>query len=351
MSAFEAELAHELRALPIAAPPALRERVRALGEPEPRRVPQLTWRRAVVVLAPACLVALLAAAAISGLRSSAPERRAASGGATVERAPTAGPAHRAVTTQNQPFSAAKPRPAVLNDAPVPAPSPTRHQDYEADLQVRVNDLDALGRRTADAMRITRSVGGYVASVSQSTSAGRPGEADLVLRIPVQRVEDTLIRLSALGTVLEQHVSIVDLENTVQQQRQRIRALKLQIVRLTAALRQELPADVRLRLQFLLDDARRNLANATGQNKATLREAALSRVSLSLTTQRAALVTTHHHSRLHNAVGGAVDFLAAAGAIALAALIVLAPLLLIAALAWYGVRTWRRREERRLLAEA
>ena len=41
MSAFEAEL----RAIPYEAPAALRERVRSLGEPEARRLPQLTWRR------------------------------------------------------------------------------------------------------------------------------------------------------------------------------------------------------------------------------------------------------------------------------------------------------------------
>src|SRR5436309_8503156 len=65
------ELVRELRALPTDAPATVRERVRALGEPEPRRVfRQLTWRRAVVVLVPACVVAVVAAAAISGIVSS-----------------------------------------------------------------------------------------------------------------------------------------------------------------------------------------------------------------------------------------------------------------------------------------
>ena len=349
MSTFEAHLARELRALPLEASPALRERARALGEPGSRhRLPQLTWRRAAFVLAPACALALVVAAAINGVRSSTGNHIAASSTLeAVKRNPRAN-VHAASGAATDRAVLA---PSTFGRRAVPAPSPTRHQDYEADLRVRVSDFDALGKRTADAMRIARSAGGYVASVSQTTTAGAPGEADLVLRIPVERVEQTLIRLSALGTVLDQHVSIVDLENTVQQQRQRIRALKLQIVRLTAALQQSLPADVRLRLQFQLDDARRNLSTATGANKATLREAAMSRVSLSLTTQKAAVITKHHDSRLHRMVGGAVDFLAAAGAVALAALIVLAPLLALAALVWFGVRTWRRREERRLLAEA
>src|SRR5206468_11407417 len=56
-------------------------------------------------------------------------------------------------------------------AQVPTPTPARHQDYQADLRVRVDDLDTLGRRTAQAMRVTRDLGGYVASVQQSTSKG------------------------------------------------------------------------------------------------------------------------------------------------------------------------------------
>src|SRR5207247_1585131 len=72
---------------------------------------------------------------------------------------------------------------------IPTPNPVRHQDYEADLRVRVKDLDTLGQKTAQAMRVTQQLGGYVASLSQSTTAGQPGEADLALRIPVAHVTD------------------------------------------------------------------------------------------------------------------------------------------------------------------
>lgn len=353
MSTFEADLSRELRALPTGAPAALRERVRALGEPEPRRVlPTIPWRRATVVLVPACLAVVLAAAVVHGLLVSRGGRRSSTGSFTTARA--------AANSHGQAAGAPGSRTRTLapgtdqrltpfeQSGAVPAPNPSRHQDYQADLRVRVSDLDALGRRTADAMRITRDLGGYVASVSQDSYSGAPGEADLVLRVPVAHVEDAMIRLAALGTVLEQHVSIVDLENTVQQQRARIRALEVQIARITAALRQSLPADVRLRLQFQLDDARRNLATATGASKATLRAAALSRISLSLTTQHAVAPAKHHRSRVGAAVSGAVDFLAGAGAIALAALIVLLPVALVVLLVAWGVRVGRRRAATRLL---
>jgi hypothetical protein len=167
---------------------------------------------------------------------------------------------------------------------------------------------------------------------------------------VANVEQAMVQLSALGTVLDQHVSIVDLERAVQQQRDRIRALRVRIAKISAALRESLPADVRLRLQFQLDDARRALALATGAHKATLRAAALSRVALTLTTERAAAATPHRRGRFGSAVVNAGHFLAAAGAIALLVLIVASPLLLLALLWWLGARAWRRREERRLLAE-
>jgi Domain of unknown function (DUF4349) len=336
---FPVELVRELRAVPIAAPSHVRERVRVLGEPAPRRV-RLPLRRTLFVLAPVCVLALVAAAVVHGVLSSSSGSKH-----TESAAATAGPgraarAHAAVTGQT---------PVELAPA-LPAPSPTRHQDYQADLQVRVKDYDALGRQSAAAMRITTELGGFVASVQQSSTTGTPGEADLVLRVPVANVERAMIRLSGLGTVLEQHVSIVDLEQTIQQQRDRIRSLRLRIAKINAALQQALPADVRLRLQFQLDDARRALVRATGAHQKTVRQAALSRIALSLTTEHAVVATKHHEGRFGSAVENAGDFLAAAGAIALLVLIVVSPLVVIALLSWYGIRVWRRREERRLLAE-
>jgi Domain of unknown function (DUF4349) len=357
---FPRELVQELRALPTGASASLRERVRALGEPQPRRLrfPWLSSRRALFVLAPACVLAVLAAAVVHGVLSSSTTSRDA--GRLSGVAENGLRAHAGVDTprgsQHSPVYGAATTPAdalgtPLRSSLLPTPSPTRHQDYEADLRVRVSDLDALGRRTAEAMRVTTELGGYVASVQQSSTAGAPGEADLLLRIPVAKVQTALIRMSALGTVLDQHVSIVDLEQTVQQQRDRIRALRLRVARITAALQQSLPADVRLRLRFQLDNTRRALTRVTGANRTTLREAALSHVALTLTTQHVIATKQHHRGRIAHAASNAVDFLAGAGAIVLLVLIVISPLLLLAGAWWYGSRAWRRREERRLLAEA
>jgi uncharacterized protein DUF4349 len=317
-----AELVSDLRALPTAAPERLRERVRDLGEPAPRRgLPRVPW----VVVAPVCVAALLAVAVVHGVVSSG------------------------TSPKRQALTYASDARGVVGSPLVP-PDASRHQDYEASMTLRVKDLGALTDRTNEAMQIARSYGGYVASVQQSTHAGEPGEADLMLRVPVGRVEEAMVRLSQLGTVLARQVSVVDLEQTLRQQRARILRLRLFIARATEELKGKLPADVRLRLQLQLQQARDDLARVTRANGATLNEAALSHVALTLTTQQA-VAPAHKSSsgRFDRAARAAGSFLAGAGAVLLFVLIVLSPLIVMSVAAVLGLRAYRRREERRLLA--
>lgn len=90
---------------------------------------------------------------------------------------------------------------------------------------------------------------------------------------------------------------------------------------------------------------------TGSNKATLREASLSKISLTLTAQRAGAVTKGNGSRIGRAARSAGSFLVGAGAVLLFVLIVLSPLLVLAIAIVLGTRAYRRREERRLLSAA
>jgi uncharacterized protein DUF4349 len=327
-----AEVIRELRALPTAAPESLRERVRALGEPAPRRtLPYVSWRRSLLVLGPACVLALLSAAVVHGVLDSE----------TTAKPQTLTAAEHGVSGEGL---------GPTTRSPLVPPDASRHQDYEASMTLRVKDLDALTDRTNEAMQVARSYGGYVASVQQSTHAGQPGEADLMLRIPVGRVEEAIVRLSDLGTVLARQVSVVDLEQTLRQQRTRILRLKLFIARATEELNGSLPADVRLRLQLQLQQARADLAAATRANGATLNEAALSHVALTLTTQQAATPAQKGGSgRFGRAARDAGSFLAGAGAVILFLLIVLSPLVVLGVAGALGLRAYRRREERRLLA--
>jgi hypothetical protein len=342
------ELVRDLRALPTAAPAGVRERVRALGEPaRPRTLHDLllmlSWRRSLLVIAPVCVLGLVSAAVIHGvLNSGSPQPVAVQHeSAKLDAQSGAGSSGSA-----QPYGLA-PRGAPT----LPTPAPGRYQDYEASLTVRVKDVDTLHDRTALATQLARSFGGYVASVDESTNGGT-GQSDLVLRIPVARVEDAYFRLARLGTVTAQHLSIRDLDQVVQTQRRRIVQLKVQIARIGETLTSSsLPADVRLRLELQRDAAKQELARVTGSNKATLREASLSRIALTLTSQQAAAVKKGGTSRIERAARDAGSFLAGAGAVLLFVLIVVSPLIVLA-LAWtLGMRAHRRREERRLLSAA
>src|SRR5436190_8859096 len=190
------ELVRELRALPTAASDSVRERVRALGEPAPRReLPRLPSRRSLLVLAPVCVLALVSAAVVHGvLNSGAPKQQSFAQPGAVDLDERAAPA-------------LVPEHAGVAGSLLVPPTSGRYQDYEAWLTLRVKDADALTDRTNEAMRVVRSYGGYVASVEQSTIAGQPGRAELALRVPVSRVEAVLVRLSALGAVTERHLSI------------------------------------------------------------------------------------------------------------------------------------------------
>jgi len=340
------QLVRELRAVPAEAPDAVRERLRALGEPAPRRgLPTLPWRRSLLVLAPVCALGLVVAAVVHGVLNSAPQAH----GVSLE-AQTHGAAATS-TNRDLNFGAAVDAPPALRSPLVP-PNPGRRQDYEAFMTLRVKDLDALTDRTNEAMNIVRSFGGYVASVQQSTRTGQPGQADLVVRVPVGHVEAALVRLSELGTVLDRQLSIVDLEQALRQQQDRIVRLELFIARAAEQLKRDLPADVRLRLQLQLQQARTNLDRATRAHKATLDEAAFSRISLSITTQKPAVpVQKGGTGRFERAARDAGSFLAGAGAVMLYLLIVLSPLIVLLVASLVGLRTYRRREERRLLASA
>jgi hypothetical protein len=348
------ELVRDLRALPTAAPTSVRERVRTLGEPaRPRTLHDLlltfSSRRSLLVLAPVCVLALVSAAVIHGVVNSGgdPRQTAAAVQKTDAHVQLGAPGSEGTATT--PWGAVTGTPLAPS---LPTPAPGRYQDYQASLTVRVKNVDALHDRTAEATRLARTFGGYVASVDESTNGAGLGRSDLVLRIPVNRVEDAYFRLAQLGTVTEQHLSIRDLDQVVQTQRRRIVQLKVQIARIGEALKSSsLPADVRLRLELQRDAAKQELAQVTGSNKATLREASLSRISLTLTSQKAAAAAKGGMSRIERAARDAGSFLAGAGAVLLFVLIVLSPLIVLA-MAWIlGMRAYRRREERRLLSAA
>jgi len=150
------------------------------------------------------------------------------------------------------------------------------QQYAASLRVQVKDLGALSDATKRAMRVARLLGGYVASVEYSAPQNGRGGASIVVRVPVDRVQDAVAEYSALGTILAQHVSIVDVTKVVEEQAGRSPAFRLKSRgskrRVTPPERPQLDAD-KARLDYLIK-----------RKAATVRRAQLARVALELTTK-------------------------------------------------------------------
>jgi hypothetical protein len=342
MSPSEA-LHEEIRATRPSAPAELRERVRLAVAAEPVRAPSLAQRlsprRFLLVAAPAALLVAVVAAGVIGLtRPGSPDEIAVSGGgAEVDAAqpPQTLESGRASTTPTD------------GSADAVAPDPGRLQRIDAELSLRVEDVEELSGATQEAMRIARSLGGHVASVSYDATPGGAGSAQLALRVPTARVQNAIVQLSALGTILGQRFGIQDLQGTVDDLARQITEAEQRVLQLQRQLdAPRLTDDERVSLRIQLDEARRVLAELRRQRDGTRAEGRFATVSLGLTTEE----ITATPGEDDGALDRIVDILRWEGLAVLYALVVAGPLLVLALLVWLALRLRRRRTETRLLEQ-
>ena len=355
----------ELRAMRPDAPAPLRQRVLGLAASshEPRRSGYVRFltRRAALIVVLACLAVSLAGAAIYGLsdplgamkmrpntetvaesaRGEAKRRRAAPGGAL-------DPAMSDAESRRLSYPAT----ALSNRASAIAPpSRDRLQNYAVGMRLRVRNVDALSSATQRALRITRSLGGYVVAVDYGTPSAKRGAAYLELRVPVGRIQSAVTRLSSLGTIAAQHVSIADVQGSADTLTQKIRAQRKLLARIDARLRDPgVAAAERAALEQRRITVRRALSRLGERRGRLVRRASFATISLTLTTKESAKRDEAAPGRLERAARSAGSLLVRELAIALYALIVLSPLLVAGLLALLGARVARRRTEQRLLAE-
>lgn len=344
MSPSEA-LQQELRAARPTAPAELRERVRLVVAEEPARRPsfvqRLSPRRFLLVAAPATLVVAVAAAGVIGLtRPGSPDEIAVSGGEPGVAQPesdSAGSLESGREFTTPPTSGAD---AI-------APDPGRLQRIDAELSLRVEDVEELSGATQEAMRIARSLGGHVASVSYDATPGGAGSAQLALRVPTARVQNAIVQLSALGTILGQRFGIQDLQGTVDELARQITEAEQRVLQLQRQLdAPNLTDDERASLRIQLDEARRVLAELRRQRDGTRAEGRLATISLGLTTEE----VTSTPGTEDGALDRIVDILRWEGLAVLFALVVVGPFLLLGLLVWLALRLRRRRAETRLLEQ-
>jgi ribosomal protein L29 len=318
----------ELRSVSPRASHELRERVRTLREPERRR--SLGWRPVLVVIPVA--LAFAGAIILGGDRNSQED---AAGSRTVSSALEAQPAPQAKDAD----AFAGPLAPTLSET-------ARAQEWDVSLELAVRDNHSLSDASAEAIRTTRALGGFVVSSNVATQ-GAGGRADLVLRIPQRRVQDAIAQFSELGTITGQQVTVQDRQADLDRLAKRIDSLRIQLAQVRAQLAQGGLSEVdRLRLELRRQRLQGELNQQTRQRAGIANEVALAEFSLTLQTKRAAAVAGD--SRIDGAVGDALEVLSVAAAVGLFLLIVLAPLAVIAVLLLLGRRSLRRREEERLL---
>lgn len=341
------QLARELRASRPVAPERLRDRVEALVrvEPQPRREWRfrLPSRRVAVALVALAILGSFIAAGVTGLGGSTGDTK------TLGRQVEAGRAAKTPTTTTEVFGAAGvpkglPAPGELH-ARALQPARGRLQQYDAALTLRVRDSDQLSARTQQAMRLTRSLGGYVASASFDVP-GRQGTSTLVLRIPIDRVQRALAAFAGYGTMLSQQISVQDLQQRADAQASRIAALRRGVAALEAQLQGNVTSAERVQLERRLAIEKSRLAAQQKTLRATVRRAELARVALTLVTPTPKASAAP--GRFDRTLDDAGSVLARELEILLYALVVVGPLLVLGGIGIAIGRAQRRRSDTRLL---
>ena len=331
------DLLGALRQATPAAPAALRERIRELAtaaSPPPRR---LGWRRPLAGFALAALAAAAAAALVLLPGSGRPRAEVAP---TIVGAQVPLPRNLAA-----PAAGARPAfsPAASSALPLPAPSPNRAQSYGASLRLRLADGSAVAAAARRAVQIAEALGGFPQSVNVSVGA-RTGSAKIVLRVPRSRVGEAINRLSSLGSVVGEHVSITDLQAGVD-------ATGRRIVRLERRLAAALHAPQTAANQKLVAALSSQIEGLQRARAATLRSARDATVGLALGTPAPKRVRPRprvvHRGPFH-ALGG---IFRRAGIVAVYALAIGTPLAVLAYLGFLLTSRIRRRREERLLSRS
>jgi hypothetical protein len=221
----------------------------------------------------------------------------------------------------------------------------RLQQYDAVLTLRVDDRSGLSARTSQAMRLTRALGGYVASAVYNVP-GKRGASALVLRIPIDHVQQALEAFSAYGTIVSQRISVKDVQRRVDELGSTLAVLRKDVARIEHLLAGPLSPERRAQLEQRRATDRRRIAELMSTKNAITRHAQLARVVLNLTTPRTQAAAGP--GRFERTIDDAGSVLAREGEILLYALLVVGPLLALGGVAIAAARAQRRRSDRRLL---
>jgi len=345
-------LLSEIRASRPEAPAALRARVRALSVREPMREPFLDrirfnwgWRRLVLVAPAAVAVALLAGGMIGLTRGDVGGRDESAARPDSFQAEAAAPPSSELAPPATRALAPSAKDAGSAGGTV-APVPGQLQRFEAELSLRVDDVEELSDATKRAQQTARDHGGSVASLQYDAPSQGVGTAQITLRIPTAKVQGALAELSQLGTIVGQRYGIDDLQQQADSLQTQIEQTQGRLAQLLTQLENPKlsPAD-RAVLQSRLTAARQKLTGLREALRSTRAEGGTSTVYLTLTTEEIQAVPGGG-GRLE----GVKEVLAWEAIALLYAVVVAGPFVLLGLLVWLLIKLLRRRETARLLEQ-
>lgn len=202
----------------------------------------------------------------------------------------------------------------------------------------------------DLRTLVTNSGGYVEYLNQSQSERWGESAELILRVPAERLEDFVERSKEVGEVSNLTLGQTDVTLTVQDLDARISAAQLSIERLEALIEQAGTLQELLQAETQLTDRQSQLERYTSQRQYYAEQVDLATVTLNVSEQqRAASVDTGGF--LDGLQNGWNALVASLGA-ALTALGFLLPWLGIAVILWIVIAVLlRRRRAKRAAAPA
>ena len=222
------------------------------------------------------------------------------------------------------------------------PRPIREEQQSATLTLAAprREIDSVASQVA---QVTAELGGFVKSSSISSSRG----GSLLLRVPTDRLDTAIQRLSRLGRVRELSRQSVDITSSVVSARERLRDARTERKALLAQLADADTVNETESIRERLEIVSREIAAARRALQRVNNRANFADVSVSLVPSRAGDDDSGAWTPA-DAFDDALRVLEVAAGVALIAAAVLLPVALIWLLAWLARRGISRRRRERAL---
>jgi hypothetical protein len=328
-----AALVRDVRAHAPAMEPAFRARLDERVQGDFAKAPRRRRRKANLVPAlgvAGCVVAAIVAVALTAGGNNGQNAGSGAGGVALK------------TQAGEDQAASGAGSAAAPTPPSTSAAPARQRRVERSTRLELTTTDV--QKTADGVvRATQAAGGFVQS-SQVAGGDGPGSASFVLRVPTDRLDDALARLSTLGHVRSLQQSAQDITGAYDSAAARLAEARAVRRGLLRALGRAGTAEEISSLRARLADNRRDLRRYQGDFNALRRRANLATVEVDVAGRP---------RKQQPAPGGgawtpgdaareAVRVLEVSAGVALVGLAVLFPLALLGAAGGFAAGAYRRR---------